>query len=49
MTKFLWMRRNLRGDKVSFIYTVDARNNVTLSVQEVEGLMRSGNWELIEG
>lgn len=39
-----WTRTDDRGVRVLFRYTPDARGNVTLTQQEIAGLMRSGHW-----
>ncbi|OFT62577.1 hypothetical protein HMPREF3159_03435 [Brachybacterium sp. HMSC06H03] len=39
-----WTRTDEHGITVTFTYTPDQRGNVTLTVQEVEGLMRAGGW-----
>lgn len=40
-----WHRTDDHGIPVQFTYEPDARDNVTLTVQEVEGLMRTGGWK----
>ena len=39
-----WTRTDEHGITGTFTYTPDQRGNVTLTVQEVEGLMRAGGW-----
>ena len=39
-----WHRTDAHGTRVTFTYTPDDRGNVTLTAQEVEGLMRTGGW-----
>lgn len=41
-----WHRTDAHGTRVTFTYTPDDRGNVTLTREEVEGLMRTGGWEL---
>lgn len=40
-----WHRTDDRGIPVAFTYTPDQRGSITLTVQEVEGLMRTGGWK----
>lgn len=40
-----WHRTDERGIAVTFTYGPDARGNVTLTIQELEGLMRTGGWK----
>lgn len=40
-----WHRTDDHGIPVTFTYEPDARENVTLTVQELEGLMRTGGWK----
>lgn len=39
-----WHRTDAHGTRVTFTYTPDDRGNVTLTREEVEGLMRTGGW-----
>lgn len=39
-----WHRTDDRGVDVQFNATPDSRGNVTLTAQELEGLMRTGGW-----
>lgn len=39
-----WHRTDDHGIPVQFTYEPNARGNVTLTVQELEGLMRTGGW-----
>lgn len=39
-----WHRTNDHGIPVQFTATPDGRGNVTLTIQELEGLMRTGGW-----
>lgn len=39
-----WTRTH-DGTRVTFTYQVDARGNVTLTAEEVAGLMRGGGWK----
>lgn len=39
-----WHRTH-EGIPVAFTYRPDERGNVTLTVQELEGLMRTGGWK----
>lgn len=39
-----WTRTDDHGITVTFTYTPDQRGNVTLTTQEIEGLMRTGGW-----
>lgn len=39
-----WTRTDDHGITVTFAYTPDQRGNVTLTTQEIEGLMRAGGW-----
>ena len=39
-----WHRTDSHGIQVSFTYTVDDQGRVTLTREEVEGLMRAGGW-----
>lgn len=39
-----WTRTDEHGITGTFTYTPDQRGNVTLTVQEIEGLMRAGGW-----
>ena len=39
-----WTRPDEHGITGTFTYAPDQRGNVTLTVQEVEGLMRAGGW-----
>lgn len=40
-----WHRTDHRGQQIAFTYTVDGRGRVTLTREEVEGLMRAGGWQ----
>lgn len=40
-----WHRTDDHGIPVQFTYEPNARGNVTLTVQELEGLMRTGGWK----
>ena len=39
-----WTRTDEHGITVTFEYQPDQRGTVTLTTQEVEGLMRTGGW-----
>lgn len=39
-----WHRVDDHGIPVTFTYEPDERGNVTLTTQELEGLMRTGGW-----
>lgn len=40
-----WHRTDDHGIPVQFAATPDERGNVTLTIQELEGLMRTGGWK----
>lgn len=40
-----WTRTDEHGHRLRFTITPDQRGNVTLTQQEVEGLLRTGGWE----
>lgn len=40
-----WHRTTDHGIPVQFTATIDERGNTTLTVQELEGLMRTGGWK----
>ena len=40
-----WTRITEHGTRAEFTYQVDARGNVTLTAEEVAGLMRTGGWK----
>lgn len=39
-----WRRIDDHGIPVTFTYEPDGRGNVTLTTEQVEGLMRAGGW-----
>lgn len=40
-----WHRTDDHGIPVTFTYNPDERGNVALTIQELEGLMRTGGWK----